>query len=687
MAKENGDPSDEVQSLCAMGDHFFKNSFLYDSALKYYRQGIDLARKNRLQHDQVTTLVKMGKAFNLNAQPEDAKRHLKEALMISRRHGTKDELAYSLEELGIFYYEHAGYDSAMSCYAEQLAIEEQVGDSSRLSDCLNNIGLIYERYADYNNCYRYFLRAIIIKKALGEDEKVAKLQVNIGISYKNQGAYDLALRHLLDAERYYSTQPQSMQIASCYSTIGNVEMELGNAEAALSYQRKALKIRKEIGNVRGVAGSINNIGEVYKTQGNYDSAIVYLDSALALKEKVDPERTPSTLDLLGEVYFLKKDFPRSEAYYNRALAIERQIPDKKLLATTLNKMGELYMNWEKPELAAKCLAEGREIALATGVRRVLLRNYEITKMLMQRQNRLAEALAFAELYNTLKDTLFNEHKNQAIEELKVRYEVDKKEQEIGLLHEKGKAREVELSRQRLLNYSLGTGAFLIAIIAALSFIAYRSGKKTLRQREIIIEQKKTMLRELHHRVKNNLQAVSSMLDLQQADLTDERAKEAIQSVEHRLNAMLIIHQELYSEAIEPQVNMRDYIRKLTDNLLSSYGYSQSQVEIALEADPVMLEADMALNIGFICNEIIINAFRHAFKSTPYPRLDIFLKEENDRITIRISDNGPGISPQQNLPGKRSFGLRLIHLFTQELKGTIRHVPNVPGTTYELIIPK
>jgi two-component sensor histidine kinase len=693
LARLMKDAPGEVNVLCAMGDRYYDNE-QEDSAVFYYTKGLDVARKHKLMREVILCLDRVAMAMELFEHYDKALRFYNAALTESRKLNDKKEISHALEQLGIFHLNQRNDSLAIKYMTEQLSITKELNDSTLIYICLNNIGAIYKKRGEYENAIQYYKSSLLIEQKLHKDTAVAESSLNIGMIYKDQGNYVTALSYLLNAASYLKKLKPSISLGSCYNSLGAVYMELGENEKALFYHFLSLGVRKQINNKRGIAISYNNIAEVYKEQGKYNLALNSINQSIKLKEDLgDKGSLAVSLDLLGEIYFLKSDFVQAEHYYLEALHIRKEVEDPKGKATTLNKLGALYFEWGKHDLAREKLDEARIIATTTGVKKVLLENYKITIRLLKTKGDALELSKFYEEYIALNDDILNEQKNNALTEMEVKYKSDEKDQQIALLDEKEKSQAAVVSQQNTFIYSLAGGILLLIVIVLVSLSAYRAGAKSnkqskiiIEQKQMMIEQKQTMMKELHHRVKNNLQLLSSLLKLQHQRLDDPSSKEAIKAVEHRLNAMLLIHQDLYGKSVDA-VDMSIYVRKMIDNLLFAFGNPTVQVNVNSQPGELFIDAGKALNIGFIFNEVINNSFKHAFVQTAFPVLDITLKKnEQGSLLLAIADNGKGMEVEKE-PGKTApFGLGLIHLLINEMEGSITISSDTKGSRFEFIIP-
>ncbi len=690
VSSESGDVNNRIRALNALGV-YYSTQANFDSALYYYIHAANQAEKANLVHEQVRALIKTGKCYLELQRPDSAVASMKEALLIGTNARSDKDIAFALQELGIYYLIERDSANALKYLNEEIKYDTALHDSSAMAACYSNIAMVYSDNEDYLRSIHSYQKALVIAERLDDDTNLAIFNLNLGIVFREQGSYDSALHHLLLAAPFFEQIQYAKELASCYNSIGNLYCEVEEPRRAIEYHTRSLHLRDSIGNKRGIAGSLTNLGQAYILLGDYDTAISYLNRSLLIKNELgDSDFIASSVDLLGEAYYHKKEFDKAEAYYKKALELKSIADDPKLVALTLNKLSRLYQAMGKNHDALEHLKAARSRLEKIGAKKYLLDNYKITTDIFLTEGQSDSALLYMDLFISMKDSVLNEEKQKAITEMEVKYDSESKEHEIVLLNERDKVKEATVERQHTLIYSLVVGAALLLVVVALLFVAIRSRRLALRQSKVIIEQKQTiieqkqtMMSELHHRIKNNLQVLSSLLELQQSRIQDPAMAELMQEIDQRLTAMLLIHQGLYGDHVGSQVNMRTYIEALIDNLCQSYGYAAAELNISKDVASIELDADKALSLGFVCNEVISNWFKHVLKKND----DATLHIEFTGKLLRFSDNGTGIPAGNKAELNRSFGLRLIQLFSRELKATLLTHSDERGTIVTLEIPE
>ena len=186
-----------------------------------------------------------------------------------------------------------------------------------------------------------------------------------------------------------------------------------------------------------------------------------------------------------------------------------------------------------------------------------------------------------------------------------------------------------------------------------------------------LEEKEILLRELHHRVKNNLQIILSLINLQSNGIKNQEDLEIFRESQSRVKSLAIIHEKLYQSADFANINFEEYIESLVNYLLSYYSADSIEVIINVKKD-IILNMDTAVPCGLIINELVTNSIKHAFKRNKSGKIYITLQSDNGCFTLIVSDNGEGIPPEVDLENPQKLGLQLVKSLTDQLEGKIEY---------------
>src|SRR6056297_239156 len=207
---------------------------------------------------------------------------------------------------------------------------------------------------------------------------------------------------------------------------------------------------------------------------------------------------------------------------------------------------------------------------------------------------------------------------------------------------------------------------------------YRSKKELTAQ----MEEKETLLKEVHHRVKNNLQTVSSLLSLQSRNVEEAKMKTLLKSTQNRVISMAMVHEMLYMRNDISQIEYKSYVQELSEYLIRSIKGLDSKVQLKIDIPDIKLGIDTAIPLGLLINEAVTNALKYGFADEEEGEIYIVLKKELDKqYVLNIGDNGKGFPETVTYKNSKSLGLKLIHNLTRQLKGTIQRDDSKKGTNY------
>jgi len=459
-------------------------------------------------------------------------------------------------------------------------------------------------------------------------------------------------------------------------TMGKVSMISENNEGVEAAVQQGLRFC-------GACKDTNNLAKIYLLKGvlkikqqQNDSAIVFFKlSANLYLTKKDTMGSANALAKIGNVLEVEKKYAEALPYYLKLYEAAQKKPESvKYLTSNIYLTGNyLYQNQFEKALFHNRLVKQLSQKLDAKYEYALALRYDA--LILKKTGQFERA--FNELYHYLEfyqDTLMSKIQLEQAEEMKAKYEAEKKEAQIAL-------QDAQLGRERLKFWAVAAG-----LVAALigGFLLFKLTRQ-LRKRN---EEKEFLIKEIHHRVKNNLQILSSLLHLQSRQITDETALNAVREGQNRVDAMGLIHQKLYMGDNVAKVEMKDYLQQFGQNMLDSFGLEDDRVQIQYELEPLYLDVDTAIPLGLIINELVTNSLKYAFpperRSLPASQVSAgegegasgrpgvvtigLWKDDQGRLCLKISDNGVGQAGAEAIKGSTSFGTNLVQMLSKKLKG-------------------
>ena len=209
----------------------------------------------------------------------------------------------------------------------------------------------------------------------------------------------------------------------------------------------------------------------------------------------------------------------------------------------------------------------------------------------------------------------------------------------------------------------------------------------LKENVISLKEKERLLKEIHHRVKNNMQIISSMLRLQFSKENDERVLDLIKDSQSRIYAMALVHEMLYSAANLKDTNLKEYLHFLTKNIFQSYSTSNHNIKLKIEVpDDIFFETEKMIPLGLIMNEILTNSLKYAFENEE-GKIEIKCEEQQkDNLLITITDNGKGLVDKFNLEEDMNLGMQLVFLLGEQIDAKVEMVRQ-NGLGYQIQLKK
>jgi len=281
-----------------------------------------------------------------------------------------------------------------------------------------------------------------------------------------------------------------------------------------------------------------------------------------------------------------------------------------------------------------------------------------------------------EVYDTLMQNKLANLESEAL----VKYESGKKDQAI--------EEQSTIIEQKNRIQWLGIGLIgLLLLFTGTLFYYYRRNQEVNRALNVKNKENELLLKEIHHRVKNNLQTISSLLSLQSESISDKRALDAVQESKNRVASMALIHQKLYQGGNLAAIEMRDYFETIGKAIKDSFGEKAENVSLEVDMSEIELDVDTAIPVGLITNELVTNSLKYAFPEKQKGQISITLTQgENNLLKLHIEDNGQNTANESALKKESGFGTLLVQLLTTQLGGKLEQSTEA-GTSIMIRFPR
>ncbi|WP_347921758.1 tetratricopeptide repeat protein [Pontimicrobium sp. SW4] len=499
-------------------------------------------------------------------------------------------------------------------------------------------------------------------------EEVSHIERNLGNNH-------LSFQASLKALQIYESLNMVKRQAASYSQLANNYMSDENYDLAIQYLKKAKNIYADSDNIQNHVLTILNLGEAYRLAQHLDSAATAFQQTLQLNKTLNNDIVQGySQGNLGMVYNTQNKLELAEENLNDAITILAPMGDDYSTSVYLAELGTVYNKEGKHKLAEAKFLEAHSMAKQAGLKEQIRDFSAFLTSFYEEQKQYRKALEYQKQFQVYQDSLVNKENVQKIEQVKASYEIDKRESEIDLLN-------ITNTNQKYWVTSLAIGVSLLLLFA---YLLYRGNKKvkvanaSLFKRE---QEKALLLRELNHRIKNNLQMISSLLNLQSHELTGHPAKEAIVAGKHRVEALSLVHRKLYQEDLDTRILLKDYVEELVLGLFHGY---DAPFEPDFKIDDISANLDTAVPLALVINEIIINALKYAYNNIHKPKLKIVMAQEKEYLNIEIIDNGIGFNTNE-AEKNNSFGIKLIYSLIEQLEGTIKKLDSKHGAHWKMTI--
>jgi len=487
------------------------------------------------------------------------------------------------------------------------------------------------------------------------------LNTQMGYIHERRGELDKAADFALESLNLGLKLGDIKAVALAYSDLSNLFWKQSKFETGLEYGLKSLKNFEDWGITDLDYGfTLYVVGNNYLALQQYDEALRYYEHSIIIGERYGFYNNLSDVYIsLVDLYAYLNDFEKAEEAGKNAVKYAELLTNNFMVMRSWLSIGKMENLQGKYASAITSLEKSIRIATADfGDEFYLSQAYETLGKAYAGNHDYKKAYqAFAE-YDKFKSAVFTAEADHRISLIRTEFDLASKEGTI-------LSQETQIKKHR-------TRQTLITIIAALLllllFLSYKAIRNKYRINQLLRkqnEEKEFLLKEIHHRVKNNLEIVSSLLSLQSAQISDPNVLDAMEESRHRVHSMGMIHQKLYTGKNLAAIEMRDYFINLSDYIVNAFG-ADDYIAVNVSMEKIELDVDMAIPIGLIVNELLTNSLKYAFPDSQRGTIKISLMEKGSLLQLDVVDDGIGLSVNE-VQGT-GFGTQLVQLLTKQLDG-------------------
>jgi two-component system, sensor histidine kinase PdtaS len=729
----------EAQTLTNTLSDSEPDSTQIDILLKLAKYHVFKPGEKKEDLDSAANFIK--RAENINAEAP-SKRTSGYILLINsyllkesgQRDKAKEAVAQALEILkketdknlaGDAYMELSGYNdynnaellterielvrSAVNCYAGAGNIHQKAASLQMLGDLYSIKGNSYialehlQASLDAYNSINY--------------KQVQGIYCLMGFIYARLREFNRSIeKQLLALKTAEAVGDSSMQLCQIYNYLGETYLALTEREKAIYYYNNALEVAKKHNDVLAIYIANVNIANTLAAMNQPYKALELMKTLSSKYEK--PKNNNLDYNIARcyiNSYCLLKQFEKARPYANQLLDMVNTLKmSDNANVSNYTVAIRFFISAGEIGKANHYIEKHNEIAGRLKNFYYLAANQRLRFMLDTTRHDYKRAVVHLLEFNRFNDSALLETKNRQISELNVQFETEKKEntiaaknKDIAILTKESQLQESRIEKDRQLRIFMITGVGLLLLILALVYRGYIIKKKNtqvltmqraqindqnirlqavVREQEKLIDEKEWLLKEIHHRVKNNLQIVMSLLNSQSVYIDNDAALTAIHDSQHRVHAMSLIHQRLYGSENVSSVDMPFYIRDLVSYLNESFA-AGNRIRFELNIEPIEMDVSQAVPLGLILNEAITNSIKYAFPDGRNGVISISLAQVSAQdCLLTIADNGIGTSLRFSNEKPGSLGMSLMAGLSEDLDGNFS-IENNNGTTIKILFLK
>ncbi len=580
-------------------------------------------------------------------------------------------------------------DSCMVHARKSLSLGLQSGDLEHVANGYNSLGNAYEAIGEPDSALIGFQESFAFAQQVGSDKISSKALLNIGMIQRTMGNYPESLASLVAAQKIAQEKNLGGYLPNITLTIGEVYVLMGENDLASDYLHQALQYARKANNPSAIAKAMLMLGGHAQQVDDTAEALCWYGTAYTFCHdyKLSGFEAKAAA-FLADTYNELGDYASAQVAIQHAITIAERDHDIISQGLSYEVLGTIALKQKHYLQAFESCQKSYRIAQQTHQFNAIANVCDCLWESAAQLGHYQDAFKYHVEAVKWRDSLAGDESKMAIARLEARLDFERQhtadslaqlsKDQVKAVSHQAELHTEQLKSQRILLAAIGTLA--LGLLAAGGLIVVRRQARRLHAQNVLIQSqnrsitqalddKEVLLREVHHRVKNNLQIMVSLLDIQ-ADQADRvSAREILQASKGRVQSMALIHQKLYQQDHMAELQFDTYLKQLVGDIQAMF-QDGAGVRIAFELKPCTLGIDQAVPLGLILNELVTNAYKYAFVGRPNGQLCVGLHPGADhQYVLTVEDDGPGLPADFELSKSETLGLNLIKGLTRQMRGT------------------
>lgn len=624
-----------------------------------------------------------------NSQPDSALMFAQTAMSIAKRNDFNHEQATSLNRIGEAQKNKGEYNEAVKTFNKALNIEREIGHNYGIARASGQLTILYRMTGQTEKAFDVGKKCIDLYKELNNQPALANAYDRYATLHRYQGNLDSAIKFVYSALNIREELNDTVNLIYSFMNLSHLYIELENFDKALEYNLKAKEMSVRLNDLSRLAEIYTTTGVIYQNLKQYDTAVSYNLKSIDIKQSFDKNFATSTnYHNLGNCYTQLGEYAKAIQCYNRSVELQETSNKIERLATTYNNLGNLHFIQKNYKKSLSYYKKGLEIAKINNDKLITLELYHNLYKVLSITNKLENAIAFGNQYIALRDSIEKDYRNTI--NLKERYEEERRRNQ--LLEKDNVINEIRLRRKNILVVSLTIGLFLVLLL----FFAFFYNNR-LKQRTLLAEKNNHLNEKKISRLLKDLEikSMSALLQGQEGerkriaqDLHDRlgsmlaMVKVHFKSVEENIESVKENNRLIYSKANNLLDEACEEVRKISNDLVSGvlnkFGLlpalndlknsivetGQLKIDVFnFGFDENRLDYDIEINLYRIIQELISNILKHSKAS----EVSIQLLKKDNRLNVVVEDNGIGFNVSE-LNSSKGMGLKNIESRVDSLHG-------------------